>query len=155
MLFRCLIPYPVSIPPLRERLHDIPLLVQHFIDKYSAQHGKRISGATNAAMSSLLDYAWPGNIRELKNIIERGIILTGSGEAIDAQNLLPASAAAGVSSDRDADQSRTDNLLESVIHDGLSFDALEARLLELAVERAAGNLSAAARLLGMTRAQLA
>jgi DNA-binding NtrC family response regulator/predicted hydrocarbon binding protein len=154
-LFYRLNPYPVSIPPLRERLHDIPLLVQHFVDKYSAQHGKRIACATNAAMSSLLDYAWPGNIRELKNIIERGVILTSSGEAIDAQNLLPPSATATVTHDRDADASRIDNLLESVVHDGLSFDALEARLLELAVERAAGNLSAAARLLGMSRAQLA
>jgi len=156
-LFYRLNPYPVFIPPLRERLHDIPLLVQHFVDKYSAQHGKRIARVTSGAMSSLLDYAWPGNIRELKNIIERGVILTSSGEAIDAQNLLPPSSAAAATAtpDRDADASRIDNLLESVIHDGLSFDELEARLLALAVERAGGNLSAAARQLSMSRAQLA
>lgn len=154
-LFYRLNPYPVFIPPLRERLHDIPLLVQHFVDKYSAQHGKRIARVTNSAMSSLLDYAWPGNIRELKNIIERGVILTSSGEAIDAQNLVPPSAAAAAMPDHEADASRIDNLLESVIHDGVSFDELEARLLALAVERAAGNLSAAARQLGMSRAQLA
>ena len=93
----------------------------------------------------------------MKNIIERGVILTSSGEAIDAQNLLPPSSAAAATAipDRDADASRIDNLLESVMHDGLSFDELEARLLALAVERAGGNLSAAARQLRMSRAQLA
>jgi len=156
-LFYRLNPYPVSIPPLRERLHDIPLLVQHFIDKYSVAHGKQVASATSEAMSALLDYVWPGNIRELKNIIERGIILTGNGEAIEPASLLPrnpvpSTAPAGVA---DPGASRIDNLLESVIHDGLSFEDVESRLLRLAVERANGNLSAAARALGMTRAQLA
>ena len=66
-LYYRLNPYPVSIPPLRDRLHDIPLLVQHFIEKYSAAHGKRITGVTDEAMVILLGYQWPGDIRELKN----------------------------------------------------------------------------------------
>ena len=66
-LYYRLNPYPVSIPPLRDRLHDIPLLVQYFIEKYSAAHGKRITGVTDEAMVILLGYQWPGDIRELKN----------------------------------------------------------------------------------------
>ncbi len=152
-LYYRLNPYPVSIPPLRERLHDIPLLVQYFIEKYSAAHGKRITGVTDEAMVILLGYQWPGNIRELKNIIERGVILTTSDTAIDATSLLPGAN----SSDADlADEAaHIDNLLEYAIHHDLSFDDLESRLLHLAVDRKSGNLSAAARLLGMSRAQLA
>lgn len=145
--------YPVTIPPLRDRLHDIPLLVRHFAEKYSVQHGKHISGVSDEAMKTLLAYAWPGNIRELKNIIERGVILTGNGEAIDAASLLPGAppdaAAKGV------EAARVDNMLEYAVHNDLSFNDLESRLLRLAVDRSDGNLSAAARLLGMTRAQLA
>ena len=66
-LYYRLNPYPVSLPPLRDRLHDIPLLVQYFIEKYSAAHGKRITGVTDEAMVILLGYQWPGDIRELKN----------------------------------------------------------------------------------------
>lgn len=71
-LYYRLNPYPVRIPPLRERLADIPLLVQHFVQRYGVQHGKRIPGVTEAAMAGLTSYPWPGNIRELKNIVESG-----------------------------------------------------------------------------------
>lgn len=152
-LFYRLNTYPVSIPPLRERLADIPLLVRYFVDKYSIQHGKRIASATEEAMASLLGYDWPGNIRELKNIIERGVILTANGESIDAPSLLPNRKPAA--SENLSETARLDNLLEYAVHHGLSFANLEHSLLELAVERADGNLSAAARLLGMSRPQLA
>ncbi len=152
-LYYRLNPYPVTIPPLRERLHDIPLLVQHFVEKYSVQHGKRIDGVTDPAMASLLAYAWPGNIRELKNIIERGVILTGSAQPIDAESLL--SGAPPAADEHMGEAARIENLLEYAVHHGLGFEDLEFRLLQLAVARTGGNLSAAARLLKMTRAQLA
>ncbi len=152
-LFYRLNTYPVTIPPLRERIHDIPALVSRFVEKYSTAHGKRIAGVSEAAMTRLVAYAWPGNIRELKNIIERGVILTPPGEPIDASNLLPADAGGGARSDVDA--IGLDNLLERALQGGVRFDTLEARFLHLAVAHTAGNLSAAARTLGMTRAQLA
>jgi len=153
-LYYRLNPYPVEIPPLRERLHDIPLLARHFVEKYSVEHGKRIDGVSDEAMATMLEYAWPGNIRELMNIIERGVILTGSGEAIDARSLL-SGAPADAGEKQAGSAAKIDNLLEYAVHQGLSFEDLESRLLQLAVARADGNLSAAARLLGMTRPQLA
>ncbi len=66
---------PIFLPPLRERPEDIPLLVKHFIDIYNAKHGKKVTGITQKAMRALMVYPWPGNIRELENVIERLIIL--------------------------------------------------------------------------------
>lgn len=65
----------IKIPPLRERKEDIPALIYFFIDKFSKEYGKEIKGITNDALLCLMNYSWPGNIRELKNIIERAIIL--------------------------------------------------------------------------------
>ena len=154
-LFYRLNPYPVRIPPLRERLTDIPLLAGQFVERYGTQYGKRIPGFTEAAMAALANYQWPGNIRELKNIVERGVILTASGQAIDVESLIPGGGAASPSAGPREETVQLDNLLELAMQQDLSLDAIEQHLLELAVERAGGNLSAAARLLGITRPQLA
>ncbi|OKS86016.1 sigma 54-interacting transcriptional regulator [Mucilaginibacter polytrichastri] len=68
--------FPVSIPPLRERKEDIPLLVQHFINKFALKISKRITGLSTDALNQLLAYTWPGNVRELEHLIERSILLT-------------------------------------------------------------------------------
>jgi len=78
---------PIYLPPLRERKEDIPPLVEHFIKHYSKELGKEIKGITPAAMQRLMLYPWPGNIRELKNVLERAVILT-SHNLIDEQDLL-------------------------------------------------------------------
>jgi formate hydrogenlyase transcriptional activator len=67
--------FPIRIPPLRERRQDIPLLVQHFTKKYAGQMGKRIETVPEATMEKLMSWHWPGNIRELQNVIERCVIL--------------------------------------------------------------------------------
>ncbi|MBV8857553.1 MAG: sigma 54-interacting transcriptional regulator [Acidobacteria bacterium] len=67
--------FPIRIPPLRERRQDIPLLVRHFTKKYSRQIGKRIDTVSEATLQSLMSWHWPGNIRELQNVIERCVIL--------------------------------------------------------------------------------
>jgi DNA-binding NtrC family response regulator len=67
--------FPIEIPPLRERTHDIPLLVQYFINRYAMKAGKRIRGIDKPTLDSLKSYPWPGNIRELQNVIERSIIV--------------------------------------------------------------------------------
>jgi transcriptional regulator with PAS, ATPase and Fis domain len=82
--------YPVQIPPLRDRVEDIPLLVEHFLSKYNTLYNKRTLGVSDKAIKALMHYQWPGNIRELENIIERGVILTDSNHMIDMQALLPA-----------------------------------------------------------------
>jgi PAS domain S-box-containing protein len=65
---------PISVPPLRERTDDIPLLVGRFVDRFRKQTGKPVTGVTADAMSALLDYAWPGNVRELENAIEHAFV---------------------------------------------------------------------------------
>jgi transcriptional regulator with GAF, ATPase, and Fis domain len=67
--------FPVEMPPLRKRKEDIPLLVEYFIDRYATKAGKKIRGITKAALERLAAYAWPGNIRELQNVIERSVIV--------------------------------------------------------------------------------
>jgi transcriptional regulator with GAF, ATPase, and Fis domain len=68
--------FPLSLPPLRERKKDIPLLVKHFVQKYSAKLGKKIETTPQKGMEALQAYSWPGNVRELENVIERAVILT-------------------------------------------------------------------------------
>lgn len=77
---------PIVIPPLRERREDIPLLVNHFIDKVNEREKKHIRGISQEALEILIDYRWPGNVRELENIIERTVTLTDQ-EIITGENL--------------------------------------------------------------------
>ncbi len=74
-LFYRLNVFPIDIPPLRERKEDIPLLVEYFIDRFARKAGKKIRSVENATMEMLLSYSWPGNIRELQNVIERSVIV--------------------------------------------------------------------------------
>src|SRR5690606_26894386 len=90
-LFYRLNVFPVSIPPLRERKADILALAERFIDKFSARESKRIKGLTDKARHALQTHNWPGNIRELENVIERGIILASQDSFIDAAMLFPPS----------------------------------------------------------------
>ncbi|HTP05243.1 MAG TPA: sigma 54-interacting transcriptional regulator [Nitrospirota bacterium] len=74
-LFYRLNVFPIEIPPLRERKEDIPLLVEYFIDRYAGKAGKKIRGINNRTLDLFRSYPWPGNIRELQNVIERSVIL--------------------------------------------------------------------------------
>jgi len=68
--------FPIEIPPLRERKEDIPLLARHFARKFSTKTGKQIESIPQKVIETLMDYHWPGNIREMENVIERGVILS-------------------------------------------------------------------------------
>jgi len=68
--------FPIQLPPLRERYEDIPLLVEHFTQKYAQRMGKQIETIPAAMMQKLMRWDWPGNVRELENLIERSVILT-------------------------------------------------------------------------------
>ena len=160
-LFYRLNVYPVTIPPLRERLTDIPPMVEAMLHRFSALHDKHVAGVTDKAMRALKSYAWPGNIRELENIIERGIILTPQNDWIEIEHLFAESYdnddaehfvdAAGSLADAEV---VLGNLCSRVIESGVGLDALEEALIQHAVRESGGNLSRAARLLRITRPQL-
>jgi formate hydrogenlyase transcriptional activator len=68
--------FPLTVPALRERREDIPLIVRHFVDKYAKRMNRRIETIPARTMETLADYAWPGNVRELQNLVERAVILS-------------------------------------------------------------------------------
>jgi transcriptional regulator with GAF, ATPase, and Fis domain len=68
--------FPIEVPPLRDRLEDIPLLARYFTQKYAQRMRRKIDSFSKTAMDALLHYEWPGNIRELQNVIERSVILS-------------------------------------------------------------------------------
>jgi formate hydrogenlyase transcriptional activator len=72
--------FPITLPPLRERTDDIPMLVHHFVSTFARRHGKSIASVPDSVMTALVDYTWPGNIRELQNFLERSVILTKGAE---------------------------------------------------------------------------
>ena len=90
----------VHIPPLRERKEDIPLLVEHFLDRFNIEMGKAVDGLAESAMRLLMDYGWPGNARELRNVIERAMVVSKGKILLDADLSLPQ--ASGVSGAQDS-----------------------------------------------------
>jgi two-component system, NtrC family, response regulator HydG len=173
--------FPIRIPPLRERREDIPLLMNHFLARFTRRHGRYLTGFTQRAVDAMLSYDWPGNIREVENIVERGVILATENSAIDTNHLFTTgenfaylryvvgrggnlvasdprecAAAADPVDDVDRVSKRVSNLLlgEGDDSDEISLDDIETLLLRKAVDRAHGNLSGAARLLGITRPQI-
>jgi two-component system, NtrC family, response regulator HydG len=157
-LFFRLNSFPITIPPLRERREDILPLAAHFIRKMSAREGKAISGMTDRAQKALLDYHWPGNIRELENVIERSYILAESGSRIDSPFVKdgPSFASAAPQNPApDALQISEKDIASKIVSGAIAIRDIEAKVIELAVERSNGNLSNAARLIGMSRRQLA
>ena len=141
--------FPVSLPPLRERGGDVILLAKVFMRKFGREMGKQVNQISREAQSLLTQYRWPGNIRELENVIERAMILT-DGDTLGADALpgeLHDNQAPGAQA---ADGSRKFTLPQ----DGISLDDLEKDLVVQALERTRFNQTRAARLLGLTRATL-
>ncbi|MBE7374507.1 sigma-54-dependent Fis family transcriptional regulator [Pseudomonas lopnurensis] len=155
--------FPVAIPALRERREDIPLLAEHFIQRFHEEYGKITLGLSDRALEACLHYSWPGNIRELENIIERGIILTDPNESISVPALFTRPPqehsidSARVSSDGVlvSPSSGRGNWVSQLLSSGLSLDEIEQSLMQEAMRQANGNVSGAARLLGLSRPALA
>ena len=133
---------PIVLPPLRERRADIPLLVEHFIAKYAGDRPRRV---TRAALEALANYDWPGNVRQLESIVERALLLGESDEI--TVNDLPAAVRTGVRTPRGP-------LELSIPDSGIDLEAVERELIRRALSKAGGNVSRAARLLGLTRRTL-
>jgi DNA-binding NtrC family response regulator/predicted hydrocarbon binding protein len=159
-LFYRLNVYPIRIPPLRERAEDIEPLATHLLQRFSALHGKPLQHFTDRALDAMRSHSWPGNVRELENLVERGVILSSPGEAVDVGNLFPAvrdARSATVNARGQLEPSApadAASIYDEVIRRGLTLDALEDILLREAAERAGGNLAAAGRTLGLTRPQM-
>ncbi len=161
-LFYRLSVYPVTIPPLRERIADIPPLVEAMLERYCTLHGKRIAGVTERAMQALKRHDWPGNVRELENIIERGVILSPNNGTIEAGHLFIGGETPGRTHEspdsagllESEATSPAEELCQRILDSGIDLESFEGQLLECALQKANGNLSAAARALGMTRPQL-
>jgi transcriptional regulator with GAF, ATPase, and Fis domain len=126
----------LELPPLRERLEDIPLLAAYFTARYSEKVNRRVAGISPKARACLLRYPWPGNVRELENAIERAIVL-GSTELILPEDL------------PDSILEETASLGEPVtaLHDGIR--EAKKKLIEQAIEQADGNYTEAAGILGV------
>lgn len=182
--------FPIHLPPLRERREDIALLMSYFLRRFSARHGIKPTGFSTRLVNTLLTYRFPGNIRELQNLIERGVIAAGNAEVIDVVHLAEAGeplrstpfgltaqgrlssmtegeAAAKVHQPLSGSASDTERVsvepelasLQAFMSGnaqelGTSLKDIELRLVQTALQRCAGNVTAAAQMLGMSRAQV-
>ncbi|MDO8476491.1 MAG: sigma-54 dependent transcriptional regulator [Candidatus Rokubacteria bacterium] len=135
---------PIQLPPLRERREDIPLLVAHFLQKFSKELGKDVRGVTPEAMAVLERYRWPGNIRELENVLERAIVL-GAGDMLGIDSL-PES----VRRERPVKGLDSVDLPEDGLDLEATLDTIEGRYLQRALDRTGGVQTKAAELLKMT-----
>lgn len=159
--------FPIHLPPLRERRDDVPLLMSHFLQHYGRKHGRQVTGFTQAAVKALLNYDYPGNIRELQNLIERAVIVAPEGSLLEIHHLFTS----GETLDKNVLSVRPDGHLAGAgaapplatparhaVPDragSASLGQAEEALIRRALEQCGGNLSAAARVLGVTRPQLA
>ena len=137
---------PIMLPPLRDRVEDIPLLVQHFIEEFNREFKKNVKTIAPSLMRRLTDYHWPGNIRELKNTIERAMIL-GAQEELCAEDL-PLDL---------LDDSPRKDAVASIIkltRQGVNLEAVEKDLVQQALQLTNGNHTRAGRLLGLNRDQV-
>jgi DNA-binding NtrC family response regulator len=135
---------PITVPPLRERRSDVPLLVEHFIQRYTTELGKRIAGLTPEALAALQEYPWPGNVRELQNVIERAVALVESGPIglndLPTDVLLP---------DHRLRVKQAENLPLRT-----ATDEFERQIVLRVLERVQWNRSEASRILGIHRNSL-
>jgi len=138
----------LSIPSLRERREDIPYLVEHFIERFNARRGKRITGVTQAVMQLFMRYEFPGNVRELENLIEHGFVLCHQG-VIDIEHL--PEDMRQMARGRERREEQDDGLTaEPVSH----LDVAEAEAILAALHAANGRMEHTARELGISRTTL-
>ncbi|WP_019690190.1 sigma-54-dependent Fis family transcriptional regulator [Pseudomonas fluorescens] len=183
-LFYRLNVFPVTIAPLRERKDDLPLLLDTFMRKLCTLHGRHLTGISPRALQMLLDYHWPGNIREFENVIERAVILSDDGDAIDIRHLsgldalggqlerigtvgwdagptigirLPdaTSPSVGIAQQEKATHDQLLAVAQRTLQRGsVRLNEIEDVYIEVAMRLSERNVARAATLLGLSRAQL-
>ncbi len=127
----------LHVPPLRERIEDIPLLARHFVDRFAAQHGRAVRGLSEGVVQALESYPWPGNVRELENALERAVVLSRS-EQLELSTLPPDIARARRAPER---------LSFSV---GTPLKIMERRMIEATMKKCGGDKVQTAQMLGTT-----
>jgi two-component system, NtrC family, response regulator AtoC len=150
--------FPISLPPLRERVEDIHLLVFHFLEEYKKKSGRFISGISKEAMRALVNYDWPGNVRELENAIERAVIIA-SGRQIELDDLTDAISRRAAEAFAHARQERAVAASEGrgigiEIELPSAMDEIEKQVIEATLDYTDGDKSRAARLLNIGRKTL-
>jgi len=133
----------ITVPPLRERLQDIPLLAEHFLGQYSAKNHRTFKGIVPQAMDILLRYSWPGNVRELENVIERAVIIA-RGDRIESEHF------PSTISDQESSASGYPPILPS----GRSLKEVEREMILQTLDDMGGNRTQTAKILGISRRTL-
>ncbi len=142
--------FPIVIPPLRERLADIPSLVEYFMKLNRDDLGKSLPGVSEKGMDKLLAYQWPGNVRELRNCLERAAILAPDGELIRPDHLATAAPDAPPQTQSQPTPGEFDYAL-SFTSAEISLETITNRILDITLERCEGNKSKAAAILKVNR----
>ena len=132
---------PLNIPPLRERREDIPFIAEYLVDKLSKDLGSQVKAIAEDAIARLMEYHWPGNVREMENVLERSMVLTSG----------PVLHAADIHLDTAPKRAREQPAGSFGIPEGMTLDEYEQAIIKDALSKANGNKSQAARLLGLTR----
>ncbi len=144
-LFYRLSVIPIYIPALKERKEDIPLLVQHFFQKYKKRENKKLKEIDKNVINRLMHYDWPGNIRELENIIERAVVICSKNN-ITVEDLPPEIAGTG--------SGDVKCMTAELPEEGITIKQMTRELIIKTLEKTRGNKSKAARMLGITRKAL-
>jgi two-component system response regulator HydG len=134
---------PLTIPPLRDRMEDVPLLATCFLERFASRNNKQVRGFTPGAVDRMMQYSWPGNVRELENAVERSVVLL-VGDYVTERELPPS--VAGDASDASASAHRTLS--------GLSLQDAEKIVIAATMQDCGGNKTEAAKRLGVTRKTL-
>ncbi len=134
--------FPITVPPLRERKHDIPLLVAHFVSRFAQENGLDPPEIPSDLLRRMMDYDWPGNVRELENFVQRSLIMYAGAKVVPASLPLGASPAA------------QHTLLETAAEESWSLERLEREYILKVLDKTRGNQSRAAELLGIDRRTL-
>jgi len=150
-LYHRLSVFRLDMPPLRSRQDDLDDLVPLFIDEFNAKAGKRVRRVPESVWRKLRRYPWPGNIRELRNVIERCVLFAATDVFPEKWLQLPEPAASGETGVGAQDD---DRLLCVPVDGSVSLDDVERLMIRRALERSGSNVAAAARLLGVTRQTL-
>jgi len=137
-LYFCISTIKISVPPLRERLDDIPLIARHFLDRFNTQYGKKIRGISQETLFCLLRYDWPGNIRELESVIQRAVLFCSGKKLVP--EYLP-----------DELQSKHSRNIPIVIPPLVSIEEIEREAIVQTLARTSGNVRLSARILHYPR----
>lgn len=129
----------IRLPALRERLEDIPLLVEHFLEMFARKYNQSVTGLSDGALRKLESWSWPGNVRELEHMVERAVIMTDSTTLQPEDFLFTSAHSMGA---------------DGLLFDSFNLEEVEKTVVRKALDKHAGNISKAADELGLTRASL-